>query len=726
MNLVLAAEGVATPLSEHEVLVFLAQLALLVGVARVMGGLLKLLGQPSVVGELIAGILLGPSVFGKVAPLSHEWLFGEERVQSLMFGLAWLGVIMLLVVIGFETDLAIIGRFRKAALWVSAGALLLPLGVTFVLSASVPRDFIGEGTDPNVFGGFFALALSVSALPVVAKILQDLGYLRRNFGQITLAAGMTMDTVGWLFLAALSGIAQDGFDPEALGLSFGGLVVFLLLVIFVGRPILDRIMKLVMQSGSSRTAALTVAIVAALAGGVVTQALKLEAILGAFIMGILLSTLRHQLPQVQTTLEMITASVFAPIFFAFSGLRVDIGLLSSMTAVAWTIGLVGVAIAAKILGTLIGGRVAGVSGREGLALGSGLAALGAMGIVVAIVALNLGVLSETGYTVVVLVAIITSVVAPMLLKWVVAGWSVPEEERRRLDREELLAASEILSSKRVLVPTRGGQNSRYAARLLAAVLDDPEITVLGIEVVSSRWRRLFGKVGGSAAAPADVLSELGDVRHRVVRRVAGDPAEAIAAEARLGYDLILLGASEEERAGHDGMFSNVVDRVLPRVDLPTVTVRTHSRIDDELPMPERVLVPVVASRVSRAAEELAYSIVRTNGGSAFALHVVNRPEGQGLMLEEPTVTDAIRTGQEMVTAAAGFGERLGVTVETGVRVAPHAEEEVVEIANNGDFDLVVIGASNRPVSDRPFLGHRVRYMIDNATMPVAIVTLPMR
>ena len=278
----------------------------------------------------------------------------------------------------------------------------------------------------------------------------------------------------------------------------------------------------------------------------------------------------------------------------------------------------------------------------------------------------------------------------------------------------------------MLLPTRGGLNSQYGARLMAAVLDDPEITVLSIEVVSSRWRRLFGKLGGSAAGPEDVLGELSGVRHRVVRRVAGDPAEAIAAEARLGYDLVLLGASEGERDGTGGLFSNVVDRVLARVDLPTVTVRTHAGVGDDLPVPERVLVPVVASRVSRAAEELAYSIVRTNGGIAFALHVVNRPEGSGFMLEEPTVTDAIRTGQEMVTAAAGFGERLGVTVETGVRVAPHAEEEVVDVANNGDFDLVVIGASNRPVSDRPFFGHRVRYMIDNATIPVAIITLPSR
>ena len=117
---VVLAIGDAAPLSEHEVLVFLIQLALLIGVARLLGGLMKSIGQPSVVGELLAGVLLGPSLFGNVAPDAYEWVFGEEVVTSVIFGLSWLGVIMLLVVIGFETDLAIIARFRKAALSVSA------------------------------------------------------------------------------------------------------------------------------------------------------------------------------------------------------------------------------------------------------------------------------------------------------------------------------------------------------------------------------------------------------------------------------------------------------------------------------------------------------------------------------------------------------------------------------------------------------------------------------
>jgi Kef-type K+ transport system membrane component KefB len=720
-SMFLAATG--APLDEHQVLIFLVQLGLLIGVARLLGGVMKQLGQPAVVGELLAGVLLGPSVFARILPDAYDWVFGEDVVQSVIFAFAWLGVIMLLVVIGYETDLGIIARFRKAAVSVSAGALLLPLAVASVAAFLTPRDFVGEGVDRAVFAGFFALGLSVSALPVVAKILQDMGFLRRNFGQITLAAGMTIDAAGWLLLAALSGIAQDGFAPALLARSFGGLAVFLVLTITVGRWALDSIFKWILDRGSSLTAAITTTLVAALAGGIITQALRLEAILGAFIVGILLSTLRHQLPQVEHVIETTTTSLFAPIFFAFSGLRVDIGLLVDTEPLMWTLGLTGAAIAAKIVGTMIGGRFAGVVGREALALGSGLSALGAMGIVVAIVGLNLGVVSETGYTVMVVVALVTSMIAPALLKLVVKGWQTPDEEMKRLDREKILESSEILNSRRVLLPTRGGANSRYAARVIACALEDAEITVMAIDVESSRWERIIHRVRRGVSDPADVLDELADVKHRVVRKVATDPAEAIARESRLGYDLVLIGASEVATEGA-GVFSTVVDRVLAAVDVPTVVVRFPSGMANDLPgLPKRLLVPVASTRATRAAEELSYSLVRHTGGSVLALHVVTAQSGAS-SLDAHTVEASRKAGVEMVAAAAAFGERLGVTVETGVRVATNPEAEIVDVANAGSFDLVVIGAANRPVTDRPYFGHRVSYMIERSTIPLAVVALP--
>ena len=714
----------AAPLSEHEVLVFLVQLALLVGVARIFGWVMKSVGQPPVVGELLAGVVLGPTLLGRFAPDTFDWVFGEPAVDSVVFGIAWLGVIMLLVVIGFETDLGIIARFRNAALSVSAGALLLPLAAAGSLAFLVPDSFIGQGPDGTgvdraVFAGFLALSLSVSALPVVAKILQDLGYLRRNFGQVTLAAGMTMDAVGWLILAALSGIALDGFRPDRLAVSFGGLVIFLVASFTVIRWVLDRLFRNVMARGSSVTAALSITIVAALVGGAVTQALNIEAILGAYVVGILVAGVRHQLPQVRSILETITASFLAPVFFAFSGLRVDVGLLDTGEVVGWAAVLIGAAVLAKIVGSVMGGFFAGVRGREALALGSGLSALGAMGVVVAIVGLNLGVVSETGYTVMVLAAVVTSVLAPQLLKLVVRNWDIPDEEARRLREEEVKESSEILRARRILIPTRGGVNSRYAAQLVAAAFPEAETTVLVVDLAEPGvLRRFLRRVQGEPGDPSEVLAQLPEAR--TSRRVARDPAGAIARESALGYDLVVLGATETG----EGTFNSVIDRVLALIEVPSIVVRMpvdHPGIDR---LPTRILVPVAATRSTRAAEEFAYSLVKASSGRVFALHVVNRPEGQGVLREDPAIEDSLEAGQELVGAAAAFGDRLGVSVETGVRVAPNAEEEIVAFGNSGAFDLLVIGASTRSLTNRPFYGHRVSYMLAQSELPVAVVSLP--
>lgn len=721
MTLLAVDDGgsLAAPLTEHEVLLFLVQLVLLVGVARVLGWVVKRFGQPPVVGELLAGIILGPTIFGRLAPESFDWVFGEASVRSVIFGISWLGVIMLLVVIGFETNLGIISRFKGAALSVSAGALLVPLSVMVPLAHMVPDGFVGLGVDRAVFAGFFALALSVSALPVVAKILLDLGFLRRNFGQVTLAAGMTMDSIGWLILAALSGIALEGFQPDRLVRSFLGLIIFIALAATVGRWLLDRLLRFVMAGGSSVTAAVSITLVAALLGGMVTQGLHLEAILGAFVVGVIAAGLRHQLPQVRSVLETITAAFFAPVFFAFSGLRVDIGLLDSGEAIAWTLGLIGLAIVAKIVGTFIGGWFGGMRGREALALGAGLSALGAVGIVVAIVSLNLGVVSETGYTVMVLAALVTSIVAPQLLKLVVRGWEVPPEEAERLEREELWASSEILGLRRILIPTRGGANSRYAAQLVAAVFPDAEVTVMVVDPgAGGFWGRIFRRVEGEAGDPSELLEEIPAAR--LIRQLARDPATAIGKESALGYDVVVLGATESR----EGTFDTVIDRVLARVEVPSVVVRFPSSYPISEELPRRILVPVAATRSTRAAEEFAYSVARGANGSVFALHVVNRPDGQGLLFESELVDDSMLAGQEMVGTAAAFGARLGIMVETGVRVARNAEEEIIQFANSGEYDLLVLGTSARYFSDRPFYGHRVSYMLSAAEIPVVVISLP--
>jgi len=726
VSTLLAADAPGTvdaPLTEHEVLVFLVQILLLVGVARLLGGAMKRLGQPPVVGELLAGVVLGTSLFGLAFPGAHDWVFvADPVVNSATFALAWLGVVFLLVVMGFETDLAIIARFKNQALAVAAGSLILPMIATGLLGYFLASQFTGPADPaPWLFAAFFALALSVSALPVVGKILADLGVMRRDFAQVTLAAAMVKDAVGWLILAVLSGVAVGGVQLNQIGISFGGLAVFVVAMLTVGQWALDRLFRFSLSRGSGIEVGFSIAVLVALAGGAITQALRVEAILGAYIAGLTLSRTRHQLPQVRDRLEMVTASFFAPVFFAVSGLRVDITALADLEIALWTVAAIVLAVVAKIVGTVLSGRLVGVETRNGIVLGSGLSPLGVMGVVVAIIGLNVGVINEAAYTVLLLAAVVTSVAAPSLLKWAIGDAEPPAEEADRLERESIREEAEILGVTRVLLPTRGGANSIYAARIAASVFEDAEITVLAITSPEEKKSRRRSKAQTGNADPSRVMEALEGREVQILDRVAEDPALAIVEESKLGYDLLIMGAS---RGSESKVVSNVVERVLRETQIQTIVVQLPSgnTVPDDLPV--NVLVPVTATRSSRAAEELGFTVARVSGGRATALHVVNRPDGEGVFLPGGTIDEARVTAQSLIEKSREFGKRIGVGVEARIRVAPNAEQEILDFAEREDVDLVVLGTASRPVTDRPFFGHRVSYMVERSPLPVLIVALP--
>ncbi len=187
--------------AEYDLLVFWVQILALVVGARTLGWMMLQLGLPRVIGELGAGVVLGPSVFGRFWPEEFEWFLpaGGEQAAALLT-VSWIGVALLLVVAGFETDLGLITKLGRPAMLVALGSLLVPAAAGSVVGALIPGEFLGEGAKRSTFLLFVALAVSVSSLAVVAKILSDLGLMRRDFGQITVAVGMANDIVGWLLL----------------------------------------------------------------------------------------------------------------------------------------------------------------------------------------------------------------------------------------------------------------------------------------------------------------------------------------------------------------------------------------------------------------------------------------------------------------------------------------------------------------------------------------------
>jgi nucleotide-binding universal stress UspA family protein len=395
--------------------------------------------------------------------------------------------------------------------------------------------------------------------------------------------------------------------------------------------------------------------------------------------------------------------------------------LANLETALWTTAAIVLAVASKIAGTVISGRMAGVDSREAVALGSGLSPLGVMGVVVAIIGLNLGVIDDTAYTILLLAAVVTSLAAPLMLRWAVGRWDPPAEETDRLERESLKQDSEILGVSRVLLPTRGGSNSIYAARIAASVFPDAEVTVLAISMPEATKRRRRSRAGGGKADPSGVVGVLEGISVQVIEKTSHNPAEAIVAESRLGYDVLVMGASRGEEGS---MVSSVVERVLRETQILTVIVQipADGAVPEELPM--NVLVPVTATRSSRAAEELGYSIAQVSGGKAVALHVVNRPDGEGVFLRGGAIDEALSMAANLVDGSREFAGRLGAHIETEVRMAPIAEQEILDFAVREAIDVVVLGTSSRPVTDRPFFGHRISYITENSPLPVVIVALP--
>ena len=709
-----------TPLDEHELLVFWTQLLVLVAAARFCGALMRRLNLPSVIGQLGAGVILGPSIFGRLWPEGFDWFLPEHEISSgALFAVSWLGVAFLLVTAGFETDLGLIRRLGRAAALVTGFSLVVPLIGGLVVGGVLPESFIGSESDRTVFALFVAAALAVSALAVIAKILSELGLMRRDFGQITVAAGMANDVVGWIMLAVFTGFATSG-EVSASGIvrTVGGLAIFLALAMTVGQRVVDRALRWVRRDGPDVAGAMTVVVMTMLIFGVATQALGIEAVLGAFVAGVVLHRSRFQQREVLDHLESITNTFLAPVFFATAGLRVDLGLLGQDDAIAWAGVVVAVAIVAKFVGAFVGAKLAGQSNRAATALGAGLNARGALEIVIASVGLSLGVFTETAYTVIVIVPLITSIFAAVSLRIVVRDWRGTDTEQERLDREEALAKNLIVTSQRILLPARGQPASIAAAQLAQfAWPKEAPLTILTVD---------------DTEADISVLEAVLDEREVDHNRVSGvsvggdhGVAASIVAESNLGYGVVVVGVAER----HEGvLYSPMVDELLLNAVTPVVIVRRARGLDRPLPPAfSRAIVPVTGTPSSRSAQEVAFAISGQLGTEVLLTHVVNRVNQlpwifarRGALIDDP----AIAAAESMMARAVERAHEAGISPREILREGTSAGEALVDTARAEQADLVVLGAQLRNVDGRPFIGHTVEAVLERSDATVVVVAQP--
>ncbi len=733
MHLIFAVtqNGLIKPLGHHQLLLVLLELAILLLVARGMGELMRRIQLPPVVGELLAGVLLGPSVFGWLLPSVQSHIFPKSQLQSdLLSVVSWLGVLFLLIVTGLETDLNLIVRKGKTALVISLGGIIVPFATGLGLGWLLPDSFLANPSERLIFSLFIATAMSISAVPVIAKVLMDLKLIRRDIGQVTLAAGMTDDTIGWILLSVVSGLASSGkFDFQTILHSVGGAVLFLGIAFTIGRSLVGWVLRWVDDYIGGATASLSAVLIMAFAAAAFTHHLGIEAALGAFVTGILVGQSPRFNREAGLTLELITSGFLAPIFFATAGLKVDLRQLLSPQILI--VGLIVLAIACfgKFTGAYIGSRVGGLSHWEAIAMGSGMNARGAMEIIVATIGVSLGVLNAPMYSIIVMVAIVTSLMAPPLLRWALSKVSISDEEAQRLQQEELAKRSFIKHIRRVLIPTQGGENTRIAAQLVdhLAHQNPVEVTVLFAESNKKPKRKSVNtaataiKENNAESAISVITQEIHlDVASHLQSKVESgrNKAEVILHEAGKGYNLIVMGATDTRKRGV--LFNLLVDRVVQQADCATMVVKSTPSTADYHQI-KHILVPTSGSSESEHALEVASTIAAETGALLTLVNVVNRTQREYMLFAEQTIRSVREISEQILQQQAEVAQGLGAKVKTVV-LTGIPELEILNFARSEQVDLIVMGSTIQTVTGRVFFGHRADAILNKASCPIAVIT----
>ncbi|GAB2830156.1 hypothetical protein GCM10022221_31060 [Actinocorallia aurea] len=419
------------PMTSHALMLFLLQAGVLLTAAVLLGRLAVRLGWPAVAGELTAGVLLGPSVLGQTAPDLMLWLFPRDPAQfHLLDAVGQIGVLLLVGVTGAQMDLGLVRRRGRTAAYVSATSLVIPLGLGIAVGAALPAVFHGPQADRTSFALFLGVALCVSAIPVIAKTLTDMNLLHRNTGQLTLAAAMVDDIAGWLLLSVVSAMAAAGASAAGTALSAAYVVLVVLTAWLVVRPV-ARVALIRAERAQEPQVAIAVVVLLMLLCSAGTHALGLEAVFGVFACGMAIRASGAAPPSVLAPLRTVVLGVLAPLFFATAGLRIDLSALASPSVLGWALLVLLLAVLGKFVGAYLGSLLAGLNRWEAVALGAGLNARGVIEIVIASVGLRIGVLSSRMYTIIVLIAVATSLMAPPLLRWAMNRVEDTAEEEMR-------------------------------------------------------------------------------------------------------------------------------------------------------------------------------------------------------------------------------------------------------------------------------------------------------
>jgi Kef-type K+ transport system membrane component KefB/nucleotide-binding universal stress UspA family protein len=741
--------------------VFIAEILALMIVGRLLGEAMVRMRQPAVMGQLIAGLLLGPSLFGLLAPDLQHALFPKNPEQKAMIdAISQFGVLLLLLMTGMETDLKLVRQVGRAAVFASLCGILIPFVCGVTLGEFMPDYLLPDPSKRLITALFLGTALSIASVKIVAMVVREMNFMRRVVGQVILASAIIDDSVGWIIVSIIFSLALHGaVDGWSLAQSVIGTLVFIAASLTIGRRIVFFIIRWVNDTFVSDFAVITaiLAIMGTMAS--ITHLIGVHTVLGAFVAGILIGESPILTKHIDEQLRGLITAFFAPVFFGVAGLSADLTIFGDPQIALLTCGLILIASIGKFGGAFLGGALGGLTRREGFALACGMNARGSTEVIIATIGLTMGALNQSLYTMIVAMAVITTLVMPPTLRWALTRIPLRKEEKQRLEREEQEAKGFVANLERLLIAVDDSPNGKFASRvagMLAGTHGMP-ITVLHIkDAAKIEDKKLedkdsLTKDAKAAEQKADIkksekedsdkkagTDEKPDKAHEKKAEKAGDtvkqaaelikskqkeeekvdtPVEVttivheapgpdvIAAEAEKGYDLMLIGVAKTTQRRKD--FHDSVQSLAKGFEGPLAITDVRGDLAEKPTGKLNILVPVNGTEPSRRAAEVAITMARANKAQLVVLYVAVGSSGKRRGIRTRRHEESIL--KDIVAIADGYN----MSIRTAVVADNAADEAILNEVKRRKNNLIVMGVGRRP-GEKLFFGNTASSLLEEA------------
>jgi len=406
----------------------LLQLIVMIAAARAGNQLMRRFGQPGVIGEILAGLLLGPSLFGHFFPDASLFLFGAKASTPITI-ISQIGLVLLMFQIGTDFEFGHLSqrRNRNGTIGITAASVAIPFALGFGIG-QLSAPYLAPTIDPLTYSLFFGVGLAITAVPILGRILREFGLTREELGVVAISAAAANDVTGWILLAGISAYAASHFSAEALGLQVGGVVILGAVAWFGLRPAVHWLLrKLPVEDGHVPPNLMTVIFCLVFAMGICTYKLGIFTIFGGFLAGLLFHHERQFVEAWRAQIGKFVLVFFLPVFFTYTGLRTNVLGLVTASDWQWLAVVLAAAILGKIIPVYVASRLSGFSHQESTILGTLMNTRALMELIVLNIGFDMGFIPQKVFTMLVIMAVTTTVMTGPLLRILLpkAGYAVP-------------------------------------------------------------------------------------------------------------------------------------------------------------------------------------------------------------------------------------------------------------------------------------------------------------